>query len=354
MEGAGSLEGTTRCTVLTAYGIRAIMRVTHRGRDSGRYADSIFPGWAAIMLITKGVELLEETPGDGAPVERNGEYVLAIRLTLNNGEVLTARPWEAGMNLGRDDNGFFEHQVWVHREEMIGGLFYAVRTMRIGGYRKVAICPHLAYGEKGIPGQIPPNATLIAEIKVLCKVVRGKCRWQEPEGPEGPEAGMLTQDEVCQRYEITRLTLWRRRKAGQLPGPVLIGASVRWKPSTLEQWEADGQGRVSPCLDEEREQTDRAFARLHELSLDPLENPDDKPVESSESEQREVRELVEEIHRHQEQNLDLELELALLIDEAGQWHGPPLERLLKDGWAAIRESRNLANVLKKALADSTA
>jgi len=304
------------------------------------------------MLITKGVELLEETPGDGAPVERGREYVLAIRLTVNNGEVLTARPWEAGMNLGRNDNGFFEHHVRIHREEMIDGLYHAVRSMRIGGYRKVVIRPHLAYGEKGIPGQIPPKAELIAEIKALRKIVRGKCRWQEPEGPEGPEAGMLTQDEVCRRYQITRSTLWRRRKAGQFPAPVLIGTSVRWRESTLEQWEADGQQRVNPCLDEVTEQTDRAFARLHRLTLEPLENPGDNPVEPSASVQREVRGLVQEIHRHQERVLDLKLELALLIDEAGQWHGPPLEWLLKDGEAAIRESRNLANVLKKTLGDA--
>ena len=39
--------------------------------------------------------------------------------------------------------------------------------MKVGGYRKVTISPHLAYGEKGIPGIIPQNAKLTAEIKVL-------------------------------------------------------------------------------------------------------------------------------------------------------------------------------------------
>jgi len=33
--------------------------------------------------------------------------------------------------------------------------------------RKVVIGPHLAHGEEGIPGVIPPDAKITAEIKVL-------------------------------------------------------------------------------------------------------------------------------------------------------------------------------------------
>ena len=41
--------------------------------------------------------------------------------------------------------------------------------MRVGGYRKVVIAPHLAYREKGIPAVIPPNAKLTVEITVTGK-----------------------------------------------------------------------------------------------------------------------------------------------------------------------------------------
>ncbi|MCP4389094.1 MAG: peptidylprolyl isomerase [Gammaproteobacteria bacterium] len=53
---------------------------------------------------------------------------------------------------------------------LIGGIFYAVQEMNVGGYRKVTIAPHLAYGETGIPDTIPPNAKLTVEIKVLEKM----------------------------------------------------------------------------------------------------------------------------------------------------------------------------------------
>jgi FKBP-type peptidyl-prolyl cis-trans isomerase len=36
--------------------------------------------------------------------------------------------------------------------------------MKVGGYRKVRISPHLAYRDKGIPDLIPPDAVLICEI----------------------------------------------------------------------------------------------------------------------------------------------------------------------------------------------
>jgi FKBP-type peptidyl-prolyl cis-trans isomerase len=39
--------------------------------------------------------------------------------------------------------------------------------MRVGGTRRLEIAPHLAYGDKGVPGMIPENALIISEITVL-------------------------------------------------------------------------------------------------------------------------------------------------------------------------------------------
>jgi predicted DNA-binding transcriptional regulator AlpA len=303
------------------------------------------------MHIRKGVKLLEETEGDGDVVQRQREYILSIRFTLNKGEVLACPPLSFRPDLAQrqHDDGFFDHRTRIDRHWLIPGLFYAVQGMRIGGYRKVAISPHLAYGEKGLPDEIPPHAKLIAEIKVLREAATGKIRWQEP---EVPESETVTQEELCRRYDITRLTLWRWRRAGRLPASVLIGAKVRWKQSTLEQWETDDRPRVSPSLDEVNEQTDRAFARLIQLAPPAPECSEGDLAEMSSFERDEKRRLAREIDQHSERALDLMLELALLIDEAGQWNGPALERLLKDGDAAAHHWRNLANILQKSLAGS--
>lgn len=126
------------------------------------------------MWIRKGVKLLKETVGSGDPVEGLEYYIMAVRITLNRGEVirLPERCLSHQVDKRRrvKDDGFFEHRVRVDRENLVGGVFYAVQGMNVGGYRKVAIAPHLAYGVKGVPGVIPPNAKLVVEIKVLKKM----------------------------------------------------------------------------------------------------------------------------------------------------------------------------------------
>jgi hypothetical protein len=121
-----------------------------------------------------GIRILSDTPGTGAEVERRHIYLVRLNLWLNQGEpVRWDQPWGLLERARLEDEGAtLITDLRIDRENLFAGLFQGIEGMRIGGRRKLKISPHLAYGEQGIPGKIPAQAVIIAEIEFIEELKR--------------------------------------------------------------------------------------------------------------------------------------------------------------------------------------
>jgi ankyrin repeat protein len=119
--------------------------------------------------LRAGLTLLVDLPGSGDIIRRQQKYRIRLRLWSNKGDpVRWQHPWGTVGVARLDDNGeMLVTEVRIDRRSLVSGLFYGVDGMRVGGTRRLEIAPHLAYGDTGVPGVIPANAVLTAEISIL-------------------------------------------------------------------------------------------------------------------------------------------------------------------------------------------
>ena len=121
------------------------------------------------MKRLSGLKLLEEREGAGTPANKGDRILFNMRLFLNKGTEVRLNDTQAThlpkeMIRVVDGATLIDRTIVLGRREAVAGVEHALMGMKVGGYRKVHISPHLAYRDTGIPDLIPPNAVLICEI----------------------------------------------------------------------------------------------------------------------------------------------------------------------------------------------
>lgn len=109
---------------------------------------------AATTKTASGIEMTVITPGSGAFPKASDVVKVNYRGTLQNGQ-------EFDSSYKRGQPAIFP------LNRVIPCWTEGVQKIQVGGKTKL-VCPsNLAYGPQGIPGTIPPDATLVFEVELL-------------------------------------------------------------------------------------------------------------------------------------------------------------------------------------------
>ena len=93
--------------------------------------------------------LLDEREGEGKSAQRDDRVVYNTRIFLNRwNEVplkeIQAKHLPAKLVRVAEETAFIDHTIILERRQAMAGVENALLGMKVGGYRKVRVSPHLA------------------------------------------------------------------------------------------------------------------------------------------------------------------------------------------------------------------
>ncbi|KAL2165491.1 hypothetical protein VTH06DRAFT_791 [Thermothelomyces fergusii] len=125
-----------------------------KAENKGDKADNKGDKKSLGVKVVQGVTIDDRKIGTGRTVKSGDKVSLRYIGKLTNGKVFDANKKGTPFSFK------------VGKGEVIKGWDIGIQGMAIGGERRLTIPPHLAYGNRAIPG-IPANSTLIFDVKLL-------------------------------------------------------------------------------------------------------------------------------------------------------------------------------------------
>lgn len=110
-----------------------------------------------ILTTPSGLVYEDLKVGDGATPKKGDTVVVHYIGWLQNNK----KKFDSSLDRGQPLN------FHLGKGEVIPGWDEGIATMKVGGKRQLIIPASLAYGERGVPGAIPPNATLVFDVELL-------------------------------------------------------------------------------------------------------------------------------------------------------------------------------------------
>jgi peptidylprolyl isomerase len=110
-----------------------------------------------IVTTPSGLKYVDIAAGAG-PTVKTGDHVTVTYV----GKLIDGTKFDASAN---HPPGTFDYVQGV--TSLIPGWTEGTSTMKAGGERKLIIPPQLGYGQEGAGDAVPPNATLIFDIKLV-------------------------------------------------------------------------------------------------------------------------------------------------------------------------------------------